>query len=62
MKSWLVHAIANCLTCGKSWESMDAKKLSGAHAKRTGHHVSGEEGFAFLYKAAIKASVKKETK
>lgn len=48
---WLVHAIAKCDDCGKEWESRNAQDVAAQHAKRYGHSVHGELGYAFAFPA-----------
>jgi hypothetical protein len=44
-----IHCIAECV-CGARWEDYKtARKQAYAHAKRTGHRVSGEYAIGFVY-------------
>lgn len=49
-RPWLIHAIANCTDC--NWQEDDyhiAVRKGRDHAKRTGHKVSVETGYAQIY-------------
>ena len=47
----MVHTLADCSECG--WQSNKyfdvVRKEAYSHAKKTGHKVTGETGFAFTY-------------
>tara|TARA_R110000822_G_C15014947_1_gene462407 strand:+ start:356 stop:523 length:168 start_codon:yes stop_codon:yes gene_type:complete len=48
----IVHQIAHCTECGEQWgdyKNSNAQKQAYAHAKKTGHKVSGETGTAWSY-------------
>lgn len=50
--SKIVHQIAYCTECSERWEdyiNSKAQKKAYAHAKKTGHKVSGETGTAWNY-------------
>lgn len=52
-RKWLVHFIAQCDECG--WNTQDFAKgqeLAMRHAHKTGHAISGEEGYAVRYASA----------
>lgn len=46
---WLVHAMAECEDCGKTFWAKNAQGVSAQHARRYGHTVRGELGYAFKY-------------
>jgi hypothetical protein len=47
---WRTHAIFDCADCGKRWEGYEtAQKNAWSHAKRKGHTVRGEVGYAVTY-------------
>lgn len=49
-RQWLVHSIADCQDC--DWEETDyrtAIQKGRYHAKKTGHTVSIETGYAQIY-------------
>ena len=49
-RQWKVHLIADCQDCNWSnTDFIDGRSKAAEHAKRTGHRVTGEEGFAFVY-------------
>lgn len=49
MASKLVHAVFEC-ACGWSCQDyLTAQKKAADHARRTGHQVSGELGYAVVY-------------
>ena len=46
----VIHAIATCETCG--WEAKsykNAQATAASHAKKTGHRVTGEIAYMFVY-------------
>lgn len=46
----LIHFVADCMVCGKHWEDyLTGQKLAAEHARKTGHKVSAEEGYAVTY-------------
>ncbi len=46
----VVHGLANCETCGWNTQSYkNAQANAAKHAKRTGHRVAGEVGYAYWY-------------
>ena len=48
------NAIAECLTCGKEWESpRTARKAGYAHARRYGHVVSVDVYHTYLYNGEL---------
>lgn len=47
--TWLVHAQAECVTCGATFDARNAQGLAAQHARRYGHHVTGELGYAFSF-------------
>ena len=50
VKEGLIHAIADCKTCGKRWDGYHtAKKRALSHARRTGHTVILDLGYAVEY-------------
>lgn len=50
MAYWKVHAVAWCSDCGKQFDNWkNAQALAAQHAKKYGHQVRGETGFAFAY-------------
>lgn len=52
---WLVHAIAQCSDC--DWEEMSyriAVKQGREHARKTGHEVIVETGYAQIYNSKDK--------
>ena len=50
MAQWKVHAFGDCLTCGRQFLNYkNAQALSAQHARKYGHVVFGEVGFAFSY-------------
>ena len=45
-----IHCIAWCTGCDKEWEMhTTSRKKAYDHARKTGHTVKGEIGFAFQY-------------
>lgn len=58
----LIHFMAECSEC--DWETEDyinGQRLASEHARKTGHHVEAEEGYAVKYgekKEAKKADTK----
>lgn len=55
-RTWLVHAVAQCETCGKEFDGYkNAQALAALHALKNGHKVTGEVGLAFSYDAAKKS-------
>ena len=49
-KAGVVHCIAECRTCGKSWTNYkNAQAVGARHAKLTGHTVDVEVGLAIQY-------------
>ncbi len=51
-RTFTVHQIAICFTCGKRWEDYinhKARKSAYQHAKKTGHDVSVETGLVTRY-------------
>ena len=49
-KSSTIHAVFECLDCGKSWDDYrTAQDQARKHAKSTGHHVSGEVAKYVVY-------------
>jgi hypothetical protein len=49
-REWLVHFLAQCDECG--WNTQDYEhgpRKAAEHARRTGHAVSGEKGYAVRY-------------
>ena len=50
MTSKVIHAIAECLHCGKQFQNYTtARAEARKHAKQTGHRVHGEQAIAFSY-------------
>lgn len=50
IEKWLVHAVMSCEECG--WEEgnfLEAQETARAHAKKYGHKVAGELGYALVY-------------
>jgi hypothetical protein len=48
----IIHQIARCYDCDKTWEDHKngkARKQARAHAKKTGHFVLGETGIGWRY-------------
>jgi hypothetical protein len=59
----IVHAIAECRTCGARFEDYhNAQPLAARHAKLYGHLVEGELGMAFAYDGRIRAHWEKKPK
>jgi hypothetical protein len=56
--SWVVHGIANCETCGWTYENYkNAQGVAANHAKRNGHLVRVDVGLVSEYdgtKEAVK--------
>ena len=51
----ITHCIAECMTCGKTWQwFLTARQQGYRHARTTGHHVMGEVGLSFDYNKPIK--------
>ena len=49
----LIHAIADCVICGKHWEDyLTVQKLAYAHARKTGHKVIVDLGYVCEYGGA----------
>ncbi len=49
-KKGLIHAVADCKTCGKHWSNYKtARKQAREHSKKTGHETHGEEAICFSY-------------
>lgn len=49
-RRWPTHALFDCQDCKKSWEDFTtAQAQASAHARRTGHRVYGEVGYAVRY-------------
>ena len=49
-KRWKVHAIFDCLDCGKRWENyLTAQNSAKKHAEKHKHNVIGEVGLAVRY-------------
>lgn len=49
MKKWLVHAVFEC-ACGWSCQDyLTAQRKAAEHAKKPGHKVSGDLGYAVTY-------------
>lgn len=50
MRQWIVHGIAHCTEC--EWSEDDyltVRRRAASHARRTGHRVSAEVGYAVEY-------------
>jgi len=45
----VVGVVANCITCGKRWESKNAHAVGFNHAKNHGHEVVVEKILSFKY-------------
>lgn len=45
----LVHALAQCRHCDKSWESRNAMGVAARHHQATGHTVIVEVCYAHFY-------------
>lgn len=55
MKKIAIHVIAHCLDCGACWEGhKNAKHFAKEHNKDTGHRVTGEEAFRFVFRGKKK--------
>lgn len=49
-KTFVIHQIFSCEKCGITWEDYtNARKKAYAHAKATGHKVTGETGTSIQY-------------
>lgn len=48
----LIHALATCNTCGKTWGSRNAQAVGARHHQATGHEVYVEVGLAVRYGGA----------
>ncbi len=49
-RSLLVHAIAECTICGKTFQDyLTTHDRAREHARKTGHKVIGEAGYLFEY-------------
>jgi hypothetical protein len=49
-RKWLVHFIAECEECDWHTEGYESGQRQAAeHARKTGHRISGEEGYAIRY-------------
>lgn len=49
-RQWLTHFIAECKDC--SWESTDyleGPRKAAEHARKTGHRIDAEKGYAVRY-------------
>ena len=50
MDKMVDHALFRCEECGAEWHGYrTAQHLASAHAKSTGHTVSGEVGYSVVY-------------
>ena len=50
VKKWLVHGIADCTNCDWSEQDyMTVQKKAAKHAKKTGHKVTADLGYAVEY-------------
>lgn len=50
IRKWKMHALFSCQQCDKEWGwYKTAQQNAAAHAKRTGHEVHGEIGYAARY-------------
>lgn len=49
-KRWVVHINATCQDCGKDFADHTKPNAPADHARKTGHVVRGEIGYAFEYK------------
>ena len=48
--------IANCETCGKRWESINAQAVGAIHARKYGHRVVVEVVQYIIYEGKRKVS------
>ena len=49
-KRWIVHAIFECLDCGKTWGwYLTSQRAAKRHAEKHKHNVRGEVGIAVKY-------------
>lgn len=56
----LIHAIADCVVCGKHWEDyLTAQNRAAAHARRTGHKVMIDIGYVVEYGGNARAEAKR---
>jgi len=58
----LIHAVAECEECGKTWESRNAHGVGARHAKSTGHCVSVEVCYGYLYNYNVPDELKEVVK
>jgi hypothetical protein len=52
-RKWVMHVMANCRNC--DWSSHDYQKgqaEAARHARKTGHEIEGELGYAFRYETS----------
>ena len=42
-RAGISHALAECHTCGKVWDSRNAVGVAAQHPERYGHHVVAEQ-------------------
>lgn len=49
-QKWLIHATAECTVCGEQWTAyLTTQELASAHARKTGHLVKADLGYAVEY-------------
>lgn len=58
----LIHALAECRTCGKVWDARNALGVAGQHNQRTGHEVAVEVCYSHRFTAPAVNQPKKATK
>lgn len=48
-RTGVIHAIADCSTCGAHYDSRNAIGLAAQHAHRTGHTVTAEQAVSMTW-------------
>lgn len=54
-RQWQIHLVAECQDC--DWETGDylnGRAAAASHSRKTGHKVTGEAGYSFVYEGKKK--------